>query len=73
MAESGELDRTWTAVNMLDIRMNLSYDSAKAAQLQHDFMKLLWDNEAFQQYFKEKSIWATGKPEAEEKDDGESW
>ena len=54
-AESGELEQTWTAVNMVDTRMNLSYDFIKAARLQHDFVKLLWGNEAFQQYFKERS------------------
>ena len=40
-AESGELEQTWTAVNMVDTRMNLSYDFIKAARLQHDFVKLL--------------------------------
>ena len=46
-AESGDLEQTWTAVNMVDTRMNLSYDFIKAARLQYDFVKLLWGNEAF--------------------------
>ena len=43
-----------TAINMCETRMNLCYDYVVAARNQHDFVKLLWGNLAFKEYFKER-------------------
>ena len=54
-AESGELEETWTAVNMCDTRMNLAHGFIEGARRQHDFVKLLWGNASFQIYFWERT------------------
>ena len=48
------IDSIPTAINMCETRMNLCYDYIVASRNQHDFVKLLWGNSAFQEYFKER-------------------
>ena len=51
----GSLEDSCTAVTMCETRMNLCFDFIQAARRQHDFLKLLWGNSAFQVWYKERS------------------
>ena len=50
----GDLDNTWTTVAMCDTRMNLAADYIMVTRKQHDFLKLLWGNDVFRAYFRER-------------------